>query len=436
MALAKNGSHIAGLDELVGWVTPVCCEYGREKKGAFCMTRSAFRKWFWIHRWSSLICTAFLLLLCVTGLPLVFRDELGDLLDDSLPYASVSDSAPRVGIDQVIESSRKMFPEETVIFTFVDDDEPKIVVSMAPSWQAYAQNHKAAHWIKFDAHTGQVLKQSRPFDADGVRFLDVILNLHKDMFAGLPGELFLGSMALLFVLAIVSGAAVYGPFMRKLDFATIRVDRSRRVKWLDIHNVLGVITLVWMLVVGLTGAINELSTPLFALWQQTDVKAMLAPLHGMPTPSIAEMSSPEAAFETTKSAAPDMTATSILFPGSPFGSPYHYVVWTKGRQQLTSRLFSPFLVDARTGKLAASVTMPWYLRALELSRPLHFGDYGGMPLKIIWSILDFVAIGVLGSGLYLWFARWKSLANWSAAESDLVESHAATASIASLKAAE
>lgn len=400
------------------------------------MTRSAFRRWFWIHKWSSLVCTAFLLLLCLTGVPLIFREELGDLLDDSQPYAAVADIAPRVGIDTVLATSRAMFPGETVVYVFVDDDEPKIIVSMASSWQDYAANRKAAHWIKFDAHTGHVLKQSKPFDADGIGFLDVVFSLHKDLFAGLAGELFLGSMALLFVVALASGIAIYGPFMRRLAFATVRTDRSRRVKWLDLHNLLGVVTLAWMLVVGLTGVVNELSTPLFALWQQTDVKAMLAPMRGRPVPSVSEMSSPEAAFETVRAAAPDMTATSILFPGSPFGSPYHYVVWTKGRQQLTSRLFSPFLIDARTGKLAASVAMPWYLRALEISRPLHFGDYGGTPLKILWAILDFVAIGVLGSGLYLWIARGRSPASRPEAESDLAASRAVPASTAAQGAAE
>jgi len=79
-----------------------------------------------------------------------------------------------------------------------------------------------------------------------------------------------------------------------------------------------------------------------------------------------------------KAALPDMVATSVVFPGSPFGSPYHYVVWTKGRTPLTSRLFSPVLVNPRSGALVSVVSMPWYLRVLEISRPLHFGDYGGM----------------------------------------------------------
>ena len=60
------------------------------------------------------------------------------------------------------------------------------------------------------------------------------------------------------------------------------------------------------------------------------------------------------------------------------------------------------------GTLTAVVEMPWYLRTLQVSRPLHFGDYGGMPLKIFWALLDLVTIAVLGSGLYLWLSRRKS----------------------------
>jgi uncharacterized iron-regulated membrane protein len=100
-----------------------------------------------------------------------------------------------------------------------------------------------------------------------------------------------------------------------------------------------------------------------------------------------------------------MHVVSLFYPGSPFGTPSHYLLWAKGDTPLTSRLFSPVLVDGRTGELTAVVRMPWYLRALEVSRPLHFGDYGGLPLKIIWALLDLVTIIVLGSGLYLWLSR-------------------------------
>jgi uncharacterized iron-regulated membrane protein len=372
------------------------------------VTRNAFRRWIWLHKWTSLVCTAFLLLICITGLPLIFWDEIGGWLDDGPSYEIVPENTPQVSLDSVASSARGLYPGQIIGSIFVDDDEPKIMVAMAPSWAAYRADQSSWHWIKFDAHTGKVLKDSKSFNGDGGSFLNIMLSLHRDLFVGLTGELFMGLMALFFVVAIISGVVIYAPFMRRLDFGTVRSTRSRRLKWLDLHNLAGVVLAAWMIVVGLTGLINELSEPLFGLWQMTDVKALLAPFNGKPTPTDAELISPQRAFDTAKAAVPDMIANSVIFPGSPFGSPYHYLIWTKGRQPLTSRLFSPVLVDARSGELTSVVEMPWYLRALEVSRPLHFGDYGGMPLKIIWALLDLVTIMVLGSGVYLWLSRRSS----------------------------
>ena len=91
-----------------------------------------------------------------------------------------------------------------------------------------------------------------------------------------------------------------------------------------------------------------------------------------------------------------------------FGSPQHVVVWTKGSTPLTARLFTPVLVAMDGSLNVVAPDMPWYLRALQTSRPLHFGDYGGLPLKILWALLDVIAIVVLVSGIYLWFAKRSS----------------------------
>ena len=56
-------------------------------------------------------------------------------------------------------------------------------------------------------------------------------------------------------------------------------------------------------------------------------------------------------------------------------------------------------------------TVPvWAALITIVSQPLHFGDYGGMPMQILWAVLDIVTIFVLGSGLYLWVAkrRWRT----------------------------
>jgi uncharacterized iron-regulated membrane protein len=72
--------------------------------------------------------------------------------------------------------------------------------------------------------------------------------------------------------------------------------------------------------------------------------------------------------------------------------------------------------------------LPWYMTTLLVSQPLHFGDYGGMPLKIIWALLDVVTIIVLGSGLYLWLARRRSSIDVRLAEIEEAEALAPPAS--------
>lgn len=95
----------------------------------------------------------------------------------------------------------------------------------------------------------------------------------------------------------------------------------------------------------------------------------------------------------------------------------------RGNTPLTSRLFKPVLVDAATAKVTDGRALPWYVTALLVSQPLHFGDYGGMPLKVIWALLDVITIVVLGSGVYLWLVgRRRALpAERKAAEIDFSE---------------
>jgi uncharacterized iron-regulated membrane protein len=77
----------------------------------------------------------------------------------------------------------------------------------------------------------------------------------------------------------------------------------------------------------------------------------------------------------------------------------------RGDTPLTSRVLQPVLLDGETGELVDNRQLPLYLKLLFLSQPLHFGDYAGLPLKIVWALLNVITIAVIGSGFYLWMAR-------------------------------
>ena len=129
----------------------------------------------------------------------------------------------------------------------------------------------------------------------------------------------------------------------------------------------------------------------------------LAPYRDLPP--VSEAASVDVARASAQQALPDRKLTAIVYPHPLYSSPWHFLVYTKGRTPLTSRIFTPVLVDVRSGLVTSSRQFPWYIHALEVSRPLHFGDYGGRPLKIIWAILDIAFIAVLASGLTLWWKK-------------------------------
>ncbi len=355
--------------------------------------------WYAVHKWTSLVCTAFLLMLCVTGLPLIFYHELSHLLGDEIKTVDMPLETPKASLDSVVEAGLKKYPAEFVRFLYWDEDEPDLVyLTLVPSLDAPPDVFRS---IAVDARTAEVLAEPK-FDEG---FLYFMLELHVDMFAGPYGMLFLGFMGLLFVASLVSGAVVYGPFMRKLDFGIVRKDRTARLKWLDLHNLLGIVTLMWALVVGGTGVINTLSDVVIKAWQYGQLAEMAAPYKGKPMPQ--KFASLDRAMDVAREAVPGMSPDFVAFPGSVFSSSHHYAVFMSGTTPLTSRLLKPALIDAETAKLTDSRDLPWYVTTLLVSQPLHFGDYGGMPMKVVWAVLDVITIIVLVSGLYLWLSRRK-----------------------------
>jgi uncharacterized iron-regulated membrane protein len=256
--------------------------------------------------------------------------------------------------------------------------------------------------IRMDAHTGAYLDAP---DVTG-RFTYIMFKLHVDMFAGLPGKLFLGLMGILFCVAIISGIVVYAPSMRKLSFGTYRAGRRRVVRWLDVHNLAGILLVAWTLVVGFTGVINTWADLVLKMWQYGQLAEMTAQYRDRSPPT--KLTSVNAAVEVAARAVPGMTPGFVAFPGSIFSSKSHYAVFLRGNTPLTSRLLKPALIDAETGALTDSRDMPWYVSTLFISQPLHFGDYGGMPLKILWAVLDVLTIVILVTGIYLWVRRRKA----------------------------
>tara|TARA_R110000868_G_scaffold12762_9_gene60396 strand:- start:19108 stop:20244 length:1137 start_codon:yes stop_codon:yes gene_type:complete len=361
------------------------------------MKSTTIRRWSQVHTWTSLICTLFLLLLALTGLPLIFHHELEHLLGEAPELRELPAETPHLSLQQLVEAAERHRPGEVVQYFGFEDDEPNGVVSITAATAGTEPN--SSHTFMLDARSGEAVEM--PAANGGI--LMVILRLHVDMFAGLPGKLLLAFMGVLFVVAIISGVVLYAPFMRRLKFAEVRHEKSTRTRWLDLHNLIGIVTLTWALVVGVTGVISACADLLISAWRTEALAAMVAPYRD--APPLTERAPVNQVLTIAAQATPGMQPDFIAFPGTRFSSEHHYSVFMKGNTHLTAHLWTPVLIDARSLEVTAIGQRPWYMDALSMSQPLHFGDYGGMPMKVLWAVLDVLTIIVLGSGLYLWWVR-------------------------------
>ena len=75
------------------------------------MNARSLRTWSWLHKWSSLVSTLFLLVLCLTGLPLIFHHQIGQWLGTEVSSPAMQADAPRVTLDQVMAGSASSPPE-------------------------------------------------------------------------------------------------------------------------------------------------------------------------------------------------------------------------------------------------------------------------------------------------------------------------------------
>ncbi len=363
------------------------------------MKRSTIKTWFLVHKWTSLISTLFLLMLCVTGLPLIFHDEIDAMLGEDYEARLAGAPSAQAGLplDAMLAKALAQRPGEVPLFMAFSNDSPLLTVTTGPRASA---SETEMTLLFLDRATGAVIG---PAPSGGV--MDFILTLHTDLFLGLPGMLFLGAMGFLFVVGLISGVVLYAPFMRRLAFGTLRTARSQRVRRLDQHNLVGVVTLGWALVVGLTGVINTLADPLTAQWQSGELAEMTAHYQGAAPLAPAEYGSLDAAMAAAQSALPNRAPQFIGFPGGAFSTGHHYAVFFQGDRPATQFLLTPALIDAREGTLTDTREMPTINQALMLSKPLHFGDYGGLPLKLLWALLDIATIWVLWTGILLWLRR-------------------------------
>jgi uncharacterized iron-regulated membrane protein len=363
------------------------------------MRAPVLRAWYAVHRWTSLICTINLLILCLTGLVLIFHDEIDQALGQGPAPSTVPATAPppttQILVDTALGTQPGSAPKSV---SFSGSEEHRVAIRIgAPGVAAL----RGGATLFFDALTGA----KKSVDLTGATFTGFVLKLHMDLFLKFPGQLFIGAIGIVFVLSMISGIVLYAPFTRKLGFGLLRFGRKTRIVQADLHNLCAVATMTWALVVGLTGTFLAFSPLIIGIWQKTELADLIRTYPGAPPSKLIPV---DTIISAAVAAVPGKDPAFVFYPGTEYATPRHFTVVQRGHTDLEKRIYTISLVDAESGQVTATRGMPWYMQVLLLSGPFHFGDYAGLPLKLLWAFFDLLTAVAVVSGFIIWIKRTRS----------------------------
>jgi uncharacterized iron-regulated membrane protein len=356
-----------------------------------------FRLNLWIHRWTSLLATLPFLVLCLTGTVLIFHEEVDAALG-VVPDATAGEER----VADCMATLERTFPDQRVLSVGLDPlNHPGVMLGVvaAPEDTGFER----ARLAFFELASGRLLGDEDPART----FTGVLLELHAEWFLGPLGRLLGALIGLLVIASLLSGLVIYAPHVRRVAYGLIRVGRGPRLTQLDLHNFMGSVVLGWAIVVSVSGSLLGFSAVALGVWQATDLAAIREEYQDatpvdprQPPVPVAQVVEVAAAH-----ARPGWGVRSILYPGTDYTTPRHYAVLLGGSEGLDARTFDALLIDAQTGAVARDVELPGYLRAMFVAEPLHFGDYGGLPLKLLWSACNLLTLFITANGAWLFFDR-------------------------------
>ncbi|MEM9056658.1 MAG: PepSY-associated TM helix domain-containing protein, partial [Pseudomonadota bacterium] len=262
---------------------------------------------------------------------------------------------------------------------------------------------------RWNASTGEVL----PERGDGLSTW--LRDFHRDLMwpAALGGRTvgrgLVGVAGIVMLLSVVTGILTHRKILK--EFFTLRVRRSVRLKWKDGHNVLGIWTLPFSIMIAFTGAwlgIIVLLLPVTGmLIFKGDTDSVVEAVAGAQTER-AGISAPMLSFDEVAKR-PHMDTG--LLPAGVFAQHWgdQNAEYTVNYPPKTELYY--YDVQRVSGVTGAALPMTGLLepgaatRAIAALTPLHYGLYGGVALKFLYLALGLGLSAMVALGNMVWIER-------------------------------
>jgi uncharacterized iron-regulated membrane protein len=340
-----------------------------------------------VHTWTGIIAGVFLSVLALTGSVIVFRVEFERA---ALPKsAPVSSATLRVSLDEAAREIVRVRPDAHI---------RRVRMPAAPSdpyiFQVESSGKRTERLVS-DASSGRVLGTVES------GWIAWVVDLHRNFLAGKSGRKAVGIAGIVLLVLSATGLLMWLTGARRWRaWISLRREGSTRRFNFELHRASGLWAYSFLAVISFTGiGLAFPETYRQAMHSMTGAPATVPAPKGIKAK--VERSLDEY-LRAGRGAMPDGVATELRLPES-------------GKGPVDLRLYRPgdlapggnhvYLEPATAAVVRVDriADRPVGARFLAAMAPIHYGEFGGIPIKVAWALLGLTPILLFVTGLIAWW---------------------------------
>lgn len=217
----------------------------------------------------------------------------------------------------------------------------------------------------------------------------------------------MGVIALLYAVAIVSGVICLLPSLVK-DLFALRFGKNLKRMWLDLHNVLGLFSLPFHVIMALSAVVFAFHDQFYdaqgAVQRIGAAQVERGEAHG--TPNSGAVLPPAELVRRIERQLPGFALHSVSYETNAEEGPHGHIMGSDPRYGLRGATYGVGEVNTVTGEIIAGDYLPgvqggWFATVSSFFA-LHFGNFGGAPVRWSYFLLGLAGAFLFYSGNLLW----------------------------------
>ena len=342
-----------------------------------------------IHLMIALIAGVFIVVLALTGSVIAFEPELDRLLHSDTSY--VKPGLSSLSLAEIGLAISRKYPGEPIV-AYLPAQSPDFPSEVILSRGIVAVNQ----------YTGEILGVRRR----GQSFLGFVRDLHVRLATGVLGRSIVKWSSVALLLAMISGLYLWWP--RKV--MRIRGRKWTTLFWWDLHNVIGVCSLLPLLALTATGVVIGFENQFGHLLDRLGGSSRMDSLPVNAAQQVATRGdevTPDHVLLIVSSRFPGVAVRRVQMPD--FGGLYRVSFAKAGRHIDGENSVS---INPHSGEIVAenlSTNSSLRQRFMLVNGAIHTGSILGTMTRIVAAAASLTIPVQAGSGLLLWWRRRKRM---------------------------